>query len=1201
MLIFFLFVAGFSAGTLRYCCNDCDVGDCSGDCCNLSSCDTWGNTLCSSNCGYSSYGCFNISDQRFACEGTSGNSCNFINLGNTSAFSYKPTDSDAPGYDECSDSGCPYYCVWLDQLETPVVVGYDNSGNPIYEKKNITVWKTCYPKTPAGNWTSLTLACDANGTYKDENGNPRYLYNASNMEYCKHFTLILKNYTADNDNYKYYEAEIFVVNSSFGYKPKYLDFSDVEGRDYSNSKVFYIDTAGHYTGSNLKFDPVSRTWGCCRQDQCWNGTACVGEGNMTSSGNYLCVGGEWLTCNSDCDAVKAGGNWYFCLNNRWETAKEAADSCKNACLNISGIWFINTIQDETQSASCCGDDTQENFWNSTAWCSNGKVVWCNLTNLCTQITGTEYRCMYDAGYFFIEGNCTNEGACYGATWSSCKAFEHWFETGLLEEAIWLNYSCKNNFCENTENTTVSCNQFEGWYGYNVTPDRCNDDYLAYRNYKVNVVDAKTFSWSCTYENESFWNPCDNNGTYKDACSNECADAYTLITGKDCYPELRDNGTWKGTCACSDYTSTNCAEKESEESDVGLGEKEYFVAGTVKDYINCTNNACFYFEYADYCKDDLTLVEYHASGTSYTSEEVDCSAFSACWQKPDGTFLYNISSCVNGACVFEPKDPDEAQSYCEACRLNWINDKCCGDDANEVLRSREGEISESSDIACCSSSTDCVLNGICYQQGAKERWDGKEYTCVNGAWSSCAEGDEKPIDSFTFCLNAKLISCNSSNLCKKLETSSSSYICTSQGWEIFEAYPVKAGAKLLCTSSGTLTCGEDYELGESYENFICTQQGWISEASSDQECQALAGLLKGECFTGYFVEGASFNCEFEPKEDGTPCSKGVCINGTCVELKKEGEACSMDEECQLGLACIDGVCQKLANCGNGMCEAGECRRCPKDCLLEDCINDGFCTVQLGENCQNSPDCACLEGQICDPTSIYADAKGCVTPPCGNGKCEPGECSTCPIDCTLKQCIGDGICSPQIGENCDNSKDCVCKVEAMLNPVLLEEGEVREAKLTLKNKGNMPVTVRLSYYTKEGLEVDGDEYIVLDPGEERSIKLKVSAEASGKYEVKVKALSKKGSVLGETEASIYVKPKNPLKKFLEAWESSPFGWILEVYDKVLLVFGLVWGIFQFLVKKPPKPPSPYMAYGYAPYPNYGYGYAYSYGRRGYWRGY
>ncbi len=55
---------------------------------------------------------------------------------------------------------------------------------------------------------------------------------------------------------------------------------------------------------------------------------------------------------------------------------------------------------------------------------------------------------------------------------------------------------------------------------------------------------------------------------------------------------------------------------------------------------------------------------------------------------------------------------------------------------------------------------------------------------------------------------------------------------------------------------------------------------------------------------------------------------------------------------------------LCDCGNGVCDENECSSCAIDCRISDCIGNGRCDVEIGENCLTSPeDCACSSGYEC----------------------------------------------------------------------------------------------------------------------------------------------------------------------------------------------------------------------------------------------
>jgi hypothetical protein len=52
-------------------------------------------------------------------------------------------------------------------------------------------------------------------------------------------------------------------------------------------------------------------------------------------------------------------------------------------------------------------------------------------------------------------------------------------------------------------------------------------------------------------------------------------------------------------------------------------------------------------------------------------------------------------------------------------------------------------------------------------------------------------------------------------------------------------------------------------------------------------------------------------------------------------------------------------------------------------------------------------------------------------CGDGYCTSKECNSGCKDCDRTKCI-DGICQPQVGENCRNTNDCFCEVQQVCEP-------------------------------------------------------------------------------------------------------------------------------------------------------------------------
>ncbi len=67
-------------------------------------------------------------------------------------------------------------------------------------------------------------------------------------------------------------------------------------------------------------------------------------------------------------------------------------------------------------------------------------------------------------------------------------------------------------------------------------------------------------------------------------------------------------------------------------------------------------------------------------------------------------------------------------------------------------------------------------------------------------------------------------------------------------------------------------------------------------------------------------------------------------------------------------------RSVSICGDGRCDKNECNSCPRDCNFMNCADDS-CQILIGENCQNSEDCACGPGEKCDISSERANERGC----------------------------------------------------------------------------------------------------------------------------------------------------------------------------------------------------------------------------------
>jgi len=98
-------------------------------------------------------------------------------------------------------------------------------------------------------------------------------------------------------------------------------------------------------------------------------------------------------------------------------------------------------------------------------------------------------------------------------------------------------------------------------------------------------------------------------------------------------------------------------------------------------------------------------------------------------------------------------------------------------------------------------------------------------------------------------------------------------------------------------------------------------------------------------------------------------KSELVETTKVCFVKKGDTIILSKEKEVG-------------CNfNGICEAEECKsNCP-DCYGPNsiCLNDGFCNINIGENCKNSADCSCNVfglNYVCCPENPSSNKYGCV---------------------------------------------------------------------------------------------------------------------------------------------------------------------------------------------------------------------------------
>lgn len=184
------------------------------------------------------------------------------------------------------------------------------------------------------------------------------------------------------------------------------------------------------------------------------------------------------------------------------------------------------------------------------------------------------------------------------------------------------------------------------------------------------------------------------------------------------------------------------------------------------------------------------------------------------------------------------------------------------------------------------------------------------------------------------------------------------------------------------------------------------------------------------------------CQVEEGETMKSCPEDCCECGDCecnpMDCGETAEKCPVDcafscgdhvmspgesPRCCVLDACWTGV---GSGCGDGMCMGPQCGEdpdlCPQDCSTTACGNK---ECDIGENPFICPeDClykVCGNGS-CEPPAESVDLCPIdCTPGCGDCTCGTGEnFIACPMDCGS---YGDGVCSPCLNENAENSpKDC-----------------------------------------------------------------------------------------------------------------------------------------------------------------------------------
>ncbi len=197
----------------------------------------------------------------------------------------------------------------------------------------------------------------------------------------------------------------------------------------------------------------------------------------------------------------------------------------------------------------------------------------------------------------------------------------------------------------------------------------------------------------------------------------------------------------------------------------------------------------------------------------------------------GSFM----GCVDSSAVL---DADQSERVCNSCGGDpgaWIDflGRCCGDDNNENRHTRSCTAgvcsSNTTDISCCSSTTDCVYDSTCYRDFGSGDCGGSQNTCVD-------TGDDS-ID-LEICQNSEWQDAdNSRELCEELNST-----IRPTKWMVRGVCGLKESEEGDCNDAAT-----------TYDNFCCgDDEKEIMKEGFDDVCF----ITEKDCYS--YVDDAYYN-------------------------------------------------------------------------------------------------------------------------------------------------------------------------------------------------------------------------------------------------------------------------------------------------------------------------------------------------------
>ena len=281
--------------------------------------------------------------------------------------------------------------------------------------------------------------------------------------------------------------------------------------------------------------------------------------------------------------------------------------------------------------------------------------------------------------------------------------------------------------------------------------------------------------------------------------------------------------------------------------------------------------------------------------------------------PTSNYTYNGKNhiCIQG----KWSDPDQSETYCEALLGDQISglssnidqntifwakngetaafgeynnskgvEECCGDDPNENYLYQKGNITDTSDSACCDLETDCVWNNTCYatSQPSDDPYDvnGQKRRCYAGTWGVELDmkyrWNELPGDENCY-TQGTCGYCTSNSQCFVQKLSGQAAECNESGTYLLDYFCENGD----WTSRTKLVALQLLELGNQQSpgdytlfcDFFHNSLNYLDYTVSSTVAGSTAwNFLEG--FRGFDVRECDDGGAFTPEED-------ACVNKVCV--------------------------------------------------------------------------------------------------------------------------------------------------------------------------------------------------------------------------------------------------------------------------------------------------------------------------------